>query len=346
MIVKHVPGLFALTLGLAVAASSGSWSQEPAKPKDEALDSLLEKLAEPADATGSQAAKSEKAGATASRSTDPAEAKQGARQAESKTSRSQDQSRPGSQSTSTSDKTPKGSDPKRAGSAEVAPKDQELDDLLQKLGETKDTPAPDERPGGRPSSGEDQQPRDPSRAGKADRAKLGGKDQEIDQRLEELTGRKKKRPSSDQERSGPVGQIIKEMRDVEQRLGKPDTGDDTQKREKQIVKQIETLIEEVRRSGSSSGMRLTLRRVRRPGNQQGQQQGTTGALARGAPLVKPARPPARHSSAGGKDAWGHLPAELRLEIENMFKEMALTSKEELIDRYFFSVGKGKLVREE
>ena len=30
-----------------------------------------------------------------------------------------------------------------------------------------------------------------------------------------------------------MGQIIKEMRDVEQRLGKPETGEDTQAKQKQ-----------------------------------------------------------------------------------------------------------------
>ena len=50
-----------------------------------------------------------------------------------------------------------------------------------------------------------------------------------------------------------MGQIIKEMRDVEQRLGKPDTGEDTQGKQKQIVKQLETLIEQMRQSGCSRG---------------------------------------------------------------------------------------------
>jgi hypothetical protein len=33
-------------------------------------------------------------------------------------------------------------------------------------------------------------------------------------------------------------------------------------------------------------------------------------------------------------------------MDNTFKEMELGPKKELIDRYFLSVGKGKLVREE
>ena len=62
--------------------------------------------------------------------------------------------------------------------------------------------------------------------------------------------------------------------------------------------------------------------------------------------MKPAKPTSQHSTAGGKDIWGHLPAELRQIMENSFKETELDSKRELISRYFLSVGKGKLVREE
>jgi hypothetical protein len=230
-----------------------------------------------------------------------------------------------------------------AGAATVAPKDRELDALLEKLGATKDERAPEDRP--RHQAGSDESKESP-RPEKPAPAKLGAKDKDIDQRLEELTGRKKRRPASDNERSGPVGQIIKEMRDVEQRLGKPDTGDDTQSRQKQVVKRIETLIEQVRRSGSgAAGLRI--RTVRQSGPRPGAQPGDqTGAEARGAPPMKPFKPPSRHVNAGGKDVWGHLPPELRTEMENSFGEIELSSKRELINRYFLSIGKGKLVREE
>jgi hypothetical protein len=62
--------------------------------------------------------------------------------------------------------------------------------------------------------------------------------------------------------------------------------------------------------------------------------------------MKPAKPGSQHSTAGGRDIWGHLPAELRQVMENSFKEAALGAKEEMINRYFLSVGKGKRVGEE
>ncbi len=145
----------------------------------------------------------------------------------------------------------------------LAPKDQALDDLLGKLGESKDEPSPEERPRNQPPGAGDPS-KDKAAAGK-DASRLGGKDKEIDARLEELAGRKRKRSGADDDqRTGPVGDMIKEMRDVEKRLGKPDTSEDTQAKQKQIVKRIDTLIEQVRQSGSSAG-RLVLRRRAAPG---------------------------------------------------------------------------------
>ncbi len=69
-------------------------------------------------------------------------------------------------------------------------------------------------------------------------------------------------------------------------------------------------------------------------------------MARGAPPTKPLKPTSKHSTAGGKDIWGHLPPELRAEIDNMLGEEALEAKKELIERYFLSVQKGKPVRED
>jgi hypothetical protein len=233
---------------------------------------------------------------------------------------------------------------KSAGSRAVAPKDQEVDDLLQKLGETKDEPSPDDRPKNPAAGG--REPPEPSRPDKPARPKLPEKDKPIDERLEEYTGRKKKKPAGDEERKGPIGEIIKEMRDVEKRLGKPDPSEETQNKQKQIVKRIETLIEEARQSGSSAG-RLIMRRVRQPGQPGGQQEGDQpGAQAQGAPATKPAKPTSSHSTASGKAIWGHLPPELREVMDNTMQEMALSSKAELVSRYFLSINKGKLVREE
>jgi hypothetical protein len=332
MSMKRLDVVCGTAILIATFGGGPAWTQEGGKAKDDALESLLKELNEP-----------EKAAKKPDGAAKP-EAKQGdaARKA----------AQPKSGSGSATDKSGKASDgktakPSAAGSPEagkVSAKDQALDELLGKLGEIKDEPTDDEHPQNGGQGADRGQP--PAGGGKPGADKLGAKDKDLDERLEELTGRKKKRSSSNEERTGPIGEMIKEMRDVEKRLGKPDPSEDTQKKQKQIVKRIETLIEQAKQSGSGAG-RMVIRRVRQPGQQPGQQPGDQpGAMARGAPPMKPAKPTGQHSTAGGKDVWGHLPDELRAIMENSFKETELDSKRELISQYFLSVGKGKVKREE
>ncbi len=330
MVLKSAKFILTFAVLAATAASGRAWAQDGSKSKDDALDSLMKELRE-----------SEKG---PEKPTKPATAET------KKATRPQDKSKvsprasaagdnAGKASATTSDKP---SADKSRDAAKLAPKDQAIDDLLGKLGESKDEPTAADEPRNRaPGQG----PTEPSPGQKPGADKLGAKDKDLDERLEELTGRKKKRASSDQERTGPIGEMIKEMREVEQRLGKPDPSEDTQKKQKQIVKRIETLIEQVKQQGGAGSM--AMRRMRQPGQQPGQQDGDQpGAQGRGAPPMKPAKPTSQHSTASGKDTWGHLPAEMREIMENTFKEMALDSQRELIRRYFLSVGKGKSVREE
>lgn len=310
-------------------------AQEPGKTSDEALDSLLEKLEKPGKESKPDAG------------TTPAQkAKPDARSKDSSA-----KTKPDAKPKTASGKPSQEAKAPRQGSGEVSGKDKEIDDLLEKLGETKDQPAPEERRPGlsqegqpgqppRPGGGRGQQPRDMNKP-----SGLQGPDKDLDERLEELTGKKKKRNSRQQQGgSGPLGQIIKEMRDVEQRLGKPETGEDTQSKQKKIVKDLETLIEQMRQSGGGSGS-MALRMVRQAGQKPGNQQGQTpGSTPGGAPAQKPAKPSDHHAMAGGKDIWGHLPAELRQEMENVFKEEPLSAKMELIRRYYLSVAKQKTNR--
>ncbi len=338
---------FALALTIGSGWCASSVAQDTGKTQDDALDSLLEKLEKPGQdhKEAKELPKSQKDSTRDRKQAKPAErakADLDAKSAEGKAT-----SKPASGQAA------KPAGRAKNGSGDVSSQDKDLDALLEKLGETKDEPAPQERrghaqpdepadttkpaPGGGGGSKEKARPKDSG---------MQGKDKEIDDKLEELTGKKRKKKGGEREDgSGPLGEIIKEMRDVEQRLGKPETGEDTQSKQKRIVKQIETLIQQIKQSGSSSSM--AMRRVRQQGQRPGDQTGQTpGANSGGAPATKPAKPSDRHALANGKDIWGHLPEELRQEMENVFKEEALSSKVELIRRYYLSVAKQKLVRGE
>jgi len=243
---------------------------------------------------------------------------------------------------------PKDSDKK---SGEVAPSDKDLDNLLERLGQTTDAPTADEPRQGPGLKKPDAPPSEPGKSkGKGEKDALKGEAKGLDQHLEELTGRKPKRDKSrDQEgdASGPLSKVIKEMRDVEQRLGKTDTGDETRRRQAEIVKNLESLIEQMRESQSQAQakkkMQLSMKPANQPGNKQGQEQGAT---AKGVGASKPERPTDKRAMAGGKDEWGHLPPELREQMVNIFKEEGLPNKAEQIRRYYLSLSKKILTREE
>ena len=318
-IVGAIVGSLLLLSSWCVTASA----QEAKSASDDALDSLIEKLADPP-ATRADARSEEKP-----------------KSGEPGPSRKQETSKEGGKPKAAGDKAPKADD--------VAPKDQELDSLLEKLGESKDEPQADDNkrphPGADAEKDEEGGPKGrPSKSGQ-----LGKKDQELDERLEELTGRRrKKKQDREDEGSGPVSDVVKQMREIEKRLSQPDTGEETQQKQKQIVKRLQTLIEQARQSGSSSSKQMKIRQVRQAGQKPGGAQGGEQASNNpgGAPLTKPSKPTNQRSAATGKDIWGHLPPELRQEMENSFKEEALPDRIELIKRYYLSVSKNKLVREE
>lgn len=224
-------------------------------------------------------------------------------------------------------------------------KDKELDSLLEKLGSSDDKPSPDDRKpqAGGPDRPEPDGPPPPDKPGtKKDRpGALTGKAKEIDEHLEELTGKRRRKNRRDDADSGPLSEVIKEMRDVEKRLGKPDTGEETRRKQTQIVKRLETLIEQAKASGQGRPGR---NRPMRPGQQPGGLQDQPGANGGNAPFTKAQKPTDRRSLAGGKVPWGHLPPEMRQEMDNVFKEDPLPSREELIRRYYLSVSQKNLAR--
>jgi len=295
-----------VTLAAVLAWCAAARAQDKPPAKDDALDSLLEKLDKP---------------------------KEEAKPDDSKPAKPADVPRP--------DAKPSAEPGKPGG--DVAPKDKDLDSLLEKLGTTDDRPSPDDKPqgggGGKPEPKPDATP-----GGKPDKKpdpnELTGKSRDLDEHLEELTGKRRKKKGQEGDEGGPLSDVIKQMREVEERLGKPDTGEETRKKQTQIVKQIETLIEQMRSSSGQSQGKMKKSLAMKPGKQPGGQPGETpGNTGGNAPFTRPAKPTDRRSLAGGKDAWGHLPPELRQEMDNVSGEEALPSRKELIERYYLSVSK-------
>jgi hypothetical protein len=303
----------ALLLGWAVVGLA----QGPAKPKDDDLDDLLKKV--------EQAAKPK----------DTAKDKDAAKPA-----------KPGA----------------------VAPKDKDLDDFLEKLGEEKDKPKADGKPPEPPPGASDEMKPD-QKGGKGDKDKkdrgkasdapkpkkddLTGQDKDLDEHLSGADKKKQQKGGQkgaqgkgqkQDEEDGPLGDLIKQMREVEQRLGQPDTGEQTRQKQTEIVKRLDTLIEQMRLVRSQSQMMRMMRQGQRPGQQQGMQ--ANNDPQQGVGLQKPATPRPKSVLAKGADSWGHLPPDLRAEMDNVFREAVLPAREDLIRRYYLSVSKKSLSREE
>jgi hypothetical protein len=302
------------TVAVAVALGVACWTtcafaQE--KPRDD-LDRLLEKLEKKdKDEPKTASTKDEKPG-----------------EKDKKSGSEKPKESPGAKDQSADKKT-----------AELPKKDKDLDSLLEKLGGIGDKP--DTKTERKPPGSESQAP---PKTGAAKKDPLKEDQRKLDEVLEERSGKikKKKQDSADESDSSPLGEAIKQMRDVEKRLDKTDTGEDTRKEQQEIVKKLDNILREMRRNqqGQQGQMRRVTQAGQRQGNQQGQQQGSDpNANARGVGPQRPARPSVRDVLTDDKNPWGNLPASLREELANVFKEQGLKNKENMIDKYFLSVSK-------
>jgi len=313
---RRIVGSLASLLILALAGSPVAFAQDAPKPKDEALEGLLKKLGDEKPVPRDETRKPEPKDSTP---------------------------KPKTESTA--------SKPASKPAGEVAPKDKDLDNLLEKLGTSQDKPSADDKPsgGGRggPMPDEPQTPK-PGEDKKPDPGTLTGKDKDLDEHIAEITGKRRKKKEQQQregQEQGPLSDVIKQMRDVEKKLGDAETGEETRKEQIQIVKKLETLIEQMRSMSQQQKMQkgLAMKPGQKPGQQPGDQPGTTGGNG---PMTKPLKPETKRSLLAGKDSWGHLPPEMRQEMENVFKEEPLPAYEELVRNYYLSVSKKRLNRGE
>jgi hypothetical protein len=245
-------------------------------------------------------------------------------------------------------------EPKPPG--QMADGDQDLDDLLKKLGDG-DADRPDTTGPARPGAGAGKPKPDTPDA-------LKGDDQGLDKRLEEMVRKKnpekeKQEQQQDGQQGGegqskssddsPLGQAIKKMEEARQRLSKQDTGAETRKTQGEVVKQLDQILEQMRKAQAQRQQerqqKLSMRTRQagqKPGQQQqGQQQedGQQGNNAQGVGPQAPKKPTVSDVLVGAKDTWGDLPPHLREEMENVFREEMLPAKRDLIIRYYSSVAR-------
>ncbi|MFO0960730.1 MAG: hypothetical protein U0800_25390 [Isosphaeraceae bacterium] len=224
-------------------------------------------------------------------------------------------------------------------------KDKDLDDLLEKLGKTEEAPTTSGKAAPKPPADPDPAAKPDGDASKGRRGPLNDESRKLDQRLEEILGRKKKKPQEEQDGEGSemLAGTIKKMREVEQRLEQPDTGEATRKKQEEIVQDLGQILKEAQKKAQqSSKKKMAQRKQQQKGEQDGDQPGNeAGTAPRGTE-----KPTGEHALVGDKGAWGHLPETLREEMANIFKEGYLPAQADLIKRYYMSVNKKALARGE
>ncbi len=166
----------ALALAVGLGWCANTEAQDTGKTQDATLDSLLEKLEKPAQ--GQQPAKEPHQSKQ-----DTAPDRKPAEPAAKAKPRAEAKPKP----KPVSGQAAKPVDREKTGSGDVSSQDKDLDSLLEKLGETKDEPAPEERSRSRPQPDEPSGPSKPAPGGggpggektKQKDQSLQGKDKEI-----------------------------------------------------------------------------------------------------------------------------------------------------------------------
>src|SRR5436190_1785351 len=83
----------------------------------------------------------------------------------------------------------------------------------------------------------------------------------------------KKGPEQQADGGGPLSEVEKQMREVEQRLVKPDTGEETRNKQGEIVKKLDNVLQQLQRmrgQGNGSGRPRSVQAGNQPGSKPGQ----------------------------------------------------------------------------
>ena len=151
----------------------------------------------------------------------------------------------------------------------------------------------------------------------------------------------KERPTKG-EQDNPLLRVGRRMRQVEDRLAEADPGEATRKVQKQIVEDLDALIDQLKKQGQQSSssqqqQQQQQQQQRRPTNSQGQgeNQSPSRDAARRASRGRPVRPQTGPLDELAKtDLWGHLPEKLREQMMQAFSETFLPRYEAMLNQYY------------
>ncbi len=147
-----------------------------------------------------------------------------------------------------------------------------------------------------------------------------------------------------------LGRVSNNMRDVEELLGKHDAGTGTQQKQRDVVSDLDKLIElqqqqqqqqQASNHSSSEEMRRQQRQQRAARQQQQAQKQQQQQQREQAAQINANQPGAAGRSAGAnriadlyKDIWGHLPETMRQEMDAYSREQFMAKYHDLLKKYY------------
>lgn len=194
----------------------------------------------------------------------------------------------------------------------------------------------------------DEEPQSPREAGKP----AEKHDHDLDEQLlRELTERLRQgedgAPAQDEPRN-PLQRIGERMREAESRIAVADAGEETQRIQKSIVRDLDALAEQLKQQASSCSScgGAGCKECQQMGDKRKKPGSKPGSSGRPSPNSR-ANNAATQDSKGTpketemarrenllKDVWGHLPERLRMQMEQQFQAVFLPKYSMLIEQYF------------
>jgi hypothetical protein len=151
-----------------------------------------------------------------------------------------------------------------------------------------------------------------------------------------------KQSAPSQTESDPLERIDQHMRDVQQRLAQSDSGDETQTLQKEIVDDLETLIEQAKKGGNNNKQQQGKQKRQTSSKQVGQQAQPNNQASEPQDGAK-ARPGDVSDEQKAANArivravWGHLPEKMREEMQQASQDTGLPKYRSLIELYFRAI---------
>jgi hypothetical protein len=138
----------------------------------------------------------------------------------------------------------------------------------------------------------------------------------------------------------PLERVDQRMRDVQQRLSLADSGEETQTIQKEIVDNLDQLIQQANKNRKNNKQQNQKRQTSSKQQQAGQQKPNQTAEPQEGAMARPGDVSDEQKAAAARivrAVWGHLPEKMREEMQQASQDSGLPKYRSLIELYFRAI---------